>query len=122
MATVTDWEDLRFLLIGEFYDALRRGQIAAGFDLVDENVSSELRDPATLGEVAGRSDAAHVEAEDACNLAFEVAKHYGWDSEEDDGEWYGFCLKATPAEILAEGLIHALQKCKPLDVLKGERR
>ena len=44
--------------------------------------------------------------------AFDLAKHYGWDSEADE-LYRGWRLKATPQEGLAEGLRVALSKCRP---------
>lgn len=44
--------------------------------------------------------------------AFSLALTHGWDSAEDE-DFMGWCLKATPQEILAEGLVKALANCKP---------
>jgi len=51
------------------------------------------------------------ESQNAFNAAFEKAKKYGWDWESDD-EWTAWTLKATGAEILAQGLANAIQKCR----------
>jgi hypothetical protein len=86
MATVTDWEDACAKVVFAFADALR--------------TTRALED-------AGDSDDG-----DCLNVAFDVAKTYGWDYEQDE-EFTSWCLKATQQEICVEGLRRALDNVHP---------
>ena len=43
--------------------------------------------------------------------AFDLAKKYGWDWENDD-QWVHWANKATGPELIAHGLANAIQKAK----------
>jgi len=81
VATVSDYEDARAAIVFAFADALR--------------TQRSLDD-------AGDSDDG-----EALNAAFEVARKYGWNWE-DDEDFASWCLKATDQEICTEGLRRAL--------------
>jgi len=51
-------------------------------------------------------------ADEASNAAFDLATSYGWDALADE-KFARWALKATPAEILVEGMQRALQNCQP---------
>ena len=81
MATVNQYEDACAEVVFAFSDALRAIRAL---------------------EASGDSDDG-----DALNVAFEVAKKYGWDWEADK-QFADWCLKATSQEICTEGLRRAL--------------
>ena len=89
MATVTDWEDIRAEVIFAFADALRivREEEAA------DNWGSERHQAAVQS-------------------AFDVANRLGWDEQADE-DFMQWASKATEQEILAEGLVRALDKIHP---------
>ena len=81
MATVSDYEDAHAAVVFAFADALRTQRALDAADDSDDGA--------------------------ALNVAFEVAKRYGWNWEADE-EFANWCLKATPHEICTEGLRRAL--------------
>ena len=83
MATVTQYEDAYAALISAFNDAMK------------EVLKSDQSDKGVR----------------LTDKAFALAKKYGWDWEADD-EWGRWALKATGPEIVAHGLVNAIQKAR----------
>lgn len=91
MASVTDWQDARAELIFAFVDALK---------------AYRRMDPYKGGTPRQEQEAVDLE-----NAAFDVAKKYGWDAQEDE-DFMTWASKATSEELIAEGLQRALSNFK----------